>query len=322
MLLIADLEIEAVFVKAYILLMFYEILGDNWRIFKLEKAEVLFESYNMAFEKSYDEIFMSNKSHEFLNIEDESIRKQLEVNLANWENRPDVNLGGISPKDYFKTFTELEQLLELFKMAAKLCDSDIPGPLLDRLKTFKDDAVKELLGLAADKKLLNDDDEQIISLMAIRTIGKWKSVNSLESLTKLIFEVDEDNEIIIEEILEAMIQLGQSAAERIMEILNESSNIGNLEEYLLDTLVKIGVNIKDRSFYDLIFRTIKSTFNKMENKLFGAICIGNFGDGRAIPALRGFVEKNKDSIDYETFMEIKSSIHRLGGDMDDIDIHF
>lgn len=291
----------------------------------MEKAEVLFESYNMAVEESYNEIFMSNKSHDFLNIEDENIRKHLEGDLANWANTPNANLGGISPKEYFKTFTELEQLIELFKMAAKFCDSDIPEPLLDRLKMFRDDAVNELLDIASDNNLLYDDDEQIIPLMAIRTIGKWKSVSSLERLIKLIFEINEineDNEIIIEEILGAMIQIGQSAAKRIMEILNESSNIGNLEEYLLDTLVKLGVNIKDRNLYDLIFRTIKSTFNKMENKLFGAICLGNFGDGRAIPALRGFVEKNKNTIDYETFLEIKSSIHRLGGDMDDIDIHF
>jgi len=86
--------------------------------------------------------------------------------------------------------------------------------------------------------------------------------------------------------------------------------------------VKIGVNVKDRSLYDSIYRTIKSTFLKMENKIFGAICLGNFGDGRAIPVLRGYIEKNRNTIDFETFLEIKSSIYRLGGNIDDIDVHF
>jgi len=276
----------------------------------------------MAVEESYNKIFMSNKSHELLNIEDESIRQQLQKDLEKWAQTPNSSIGGISPKEYFDSVSELEQLIELFKMAAVLCDNDIPDPLLDRLYTFNDDAVNRLLDLASDNKYLYDDDEQIISLMAIRTIGKWKALSALESLIKLMFEVSEDNEIIIEEILNSMIQIGQSSAIRIIEILNESSNIGNLEEYLLDTLVKIGVNVKDRSLYDSIYRTIKSTFLKMENKIFGAICLGNFGDGRAIPVLRGYIEKNRNTIDFETFLEIKSSIYRLGGNIDDIDVHF
>nr|WP_010245778.1 HEAT repeat domain-containing protein [Acetivibrio cellulolyticus] len=286
----------------------------------MEKAEILFESYNMAVEESYNKIFMSNKSHELLNIEDETIRQHLAGDLEKWASTPMIELDGISPEGYFKSIADMAQLVELFKLAAQLCDNDIPDPLNDRLKTFNEDAVNELLALAADKSLLCDDDDQIISLMAIRTIGKWQSVSSLEPLIKLMFELEEDNEIVVEEICGTMIQFGSGAANRIIEILDESSDIGNLEEYLLDTLVKIGFTIKDKSLYDLIFRTIKSVFNKMDNKLFGAICLGNFGDGRAIPALRGFVEKNKNSIDYETFLEIKSSVHRLGGNMDDI--HF
>jgi len=288
----------------------------------LERSELLFESYNMAVEESYNKIFMSNKSHELLNIEDESIRQQLQKDLEKWAQTPNSSIGGISPREYFDSVTELEQLIELFKMAAVLCDNDIPDPLLDKLHTYNDDAVNSLLNLASDDKYLYDDDEQIISLMAIRTIGKWKALSALEALIKLMFEVSEDNEIIIEEILNSLIEIGQSAVSRIMEILNESSNIGNLEEYLLDTLVKIGVKVKERSLYDLIYRTIKNTFIKMENKLFGAICLGNFGDGRAIPVLRGYIEKNRNTIDYETFLEIKSSIYRLGGNIDDIDVHF
>lgn len=288
----------------------------------MESLEILFESYNTAVEESFNEIFMSNKSHEILNIEDENIKQHLKKDLIKWANTPNASIDGISPKEYFDSITELDQLIELFKMASKLCDSDIPEPLIDRIHTFNSDAVNRLLNLASDNKLLYDDDEQIIPLMAIRTIGEWKSLSAVEPLIKLMFEISEDCEIVIEAILEAMIQIGQSAAARIMEILNESSNIGNLEEYLLDTLVKMGVKEKDRAFYDLIYRTIKSTFIKMENKLFGAICLGNFGDGRAIPVLRGFIEKNRNTIDYETFLEIKSSIHRLGGNIDDIDIQF
>lgn len=287
----------------------------------MEKAEILFESYNMAVEQSYNKIFESNKSHELLNIEDENIKNQVASDLKEWRNTPMEELAGVSPAEYFNNIQDMAQLIELFTVAAKLCDNDIPDPLTDRLMAFNEDAVKGLLALITDESILNDDEEQIISLMAIRTIGKWKAVSSLETLIGLLYNLSEDDEIVVEEICSALVQFGDNAANRIIDILNQN-NIERLEEYLLETLVKIGVTIKDRNLYDLIFRTIKNTFNKMENKLFGAICLGDFGDGRAIPALRGFVEKNKDSIDYDTFLEIKSSVHRLGGSMEDIQIHF
>ncbi len=288
----------------------------------MEKAEILFESYNMAVEESYNKIFNSNKSYELLNIEDDNIKQHVAGDLEKWANTPIGEFDGISPADYFKKIKDITQLLELFRLAAKLCDNDIPYPLTDSLKAFNQDAVNGLLEFSTDESILYNDEEQIISLMALRTIGKWKAVSSLETLIGLLYEIREDSEIVVEEICTTLVQFGDNAANRIMEILNESSSIENLEEYLLDTLVKIGITIKDRNLYDLIFRTIKSTFNKMENKLFGAICLGNFGDGRAIPALRGFVEKNKSSIDYETFLEIKSSVHRLGGNMEDIDLSY
>ncbi len=287
----------------------------------MEKAEILFESYNMAVEESFNKIFTENKSHDLLNIEDENIKQHLAADLEKWANTPIGELDGISPADYFKNIEDIAQLLELFRLAAKLCDNDIPDPLTDRLKAFYESAVNGLLELITDESILYNDEDQIISLMAIRTIGKWKAASSLEPLIKLLDSIREDSEIVVEEICGALVQLGENSANRIIEILSESS-INSLEEYLLDSLVKIGITIKDRNLYDKIFRTIKSTFNKMENKIFGAICLGNFGDGRAIPALRGFVEKNKNTIDYETFLEIKSSVHRLGGNMDDIEIRF
>ena len=47
--------------------------------------------------------------------------------------------------------------------------------------------------------------------------------------------------------------------------------------------------------YDVVYACIKDTFIKMDDKIIGAICIGDLGDGRAIPFLRGYVEKNMDS---------------------------
>jgi len=56
----------------------------------------------------------------------------------------------------------------------------------------------------------------------------------------------------------------------------------------------------------------------MSNKVLGAACLAAYGDGRAIPALRGYIEKNRNTIDSVTFFEIKGAIEKLGGNADDL----
>ena len=68
-----------------------------------------------------------------------------------------------------------------------------------------------------------------------------------------------------------------------------------------------------------VYRCLKSAFLNMSDKSVGAYCLGNYGDGRAIPALRGYLTKNKGSIGKDTFFDIISAIKRLGGSIDDLE---
>ena len=47
-----------------------------------------------------------------------------------------------------------------------------------------------------------------------------------------------------------------------------------------------------------------------------------YGDGRAIPMLKGYVNRNKHSIDRDLFYEIMSAVQNLGGDISDIEDPF
>ena len=69
---------------------------------------------------------------------------------------------------------------------------------------------------------------------------------------------------------------------------------------------------------DSVYKLLKNSFLRMENKILGASALSEYGDGRGIPVLRGYIEKNLQSIDRETFYELKKSIEILGGSTEDL----
>ena len=71
---------------------------------------------------------------------------------------------------------------------------------------------------------------------------------------------------------------------------------------------------------DRIFYKLKDAFKKIKNKRIGAECLANYGDGRAIPLLRGYTERYIDNISPDEYYEIKLAVERLGGSMEGIDI--
>lgn len=284
----------------------------------MDRGKLLFESYNIAIEKGYDRVFSNTKPEDILKIREGDITGFLDEELRKWESRELDVLGGVSPKKYFEDIDSLNELIELFKKASKICDIDVPEVLIRRLNSFGNDFIEQLIQLASSPSLIKDDEEMLISLMAIRFLGRLKAKNAVEMLLNLLYDVSSKNESIIEEINSAIINIGDASVEGILNKLINIKEIGDIEEYLLYSLVKIGITIRENSNYQDIYACIKDTFIKMDNKIIGAICIGDLGDGRAIPFLRGYVEKNIDLINYNTFCEIKAAVHKLGGNMDDI----
>jgi len=284
----------------------------------LDREKLLFESYNRAIEKGFDRLFNNTAPEKILKIKEKDITAFLDEELKEWQNTELDILGGITPKKYFDGIDNLDDLIELFKKASKICDVDVPEVLIQRLKCYGEDFVDQLIKLASLASSIEDDEEMLVPLMAIRFLGRLKAQRSADMLLDLLYDVNSENEAIIEEINEAIINIGDAGVDGILNKLRSAEKIKDIEEYLLYSLVQIGANMRKKTDYDDVYVCIKETFIKMDDKIIGAICIGDLGDGRAIPFLRGYVEKNMDSIDYDVFCEIKAAVHKLGGNMDDI----
>jgi len=291
----------------------------------LKKAELLFESYNMVIEESFNKIF-ANKKEDVLEVDDSYFSQVVDEDLRKWAKAPMEELDGLSPDEYFGSISDIKQLLELFKLGAKMCDTSLPRTLVDRMASYNEVAEDELLKLATDRSVQRDDEKLASSLMAISVLGEWKTERAVVPLMKLAedleFESNMNDEIVLDRVIETLALIGRAAVPAIVDRLNSLEDFGVLDEYFLMCLTKIEAKTLDKDAYEAVYRCLKNSFLRMKNKGFGAICLGDFGDGRAIPALRGYVQKNRDSIDFETYCDINSAVIRLGGNMDDIKIDF
>ncbi len=279
--------------------------------------EILFTSYNGAVERGYDNVFKSmNKKNALKGVypEAEKIEESVRESVKKWEETPIESLNNLTPAQYINQINDFDYMIQLFREGAKICDDSLPAIFLNKLKEFSNEAVDAVMKLAADRDLLENSVESDIPFMAVKVLGEWKVERAVECLIGLLFEAVGKNEPFADSIKNALISIGKFSVEKIIKALDDSETIGDVQEYLLTILAEAGKN--NRS--DDVYRCIKSTFRKMENKTIGAICLGNYGDGSAIPALRGYIQKNRDTLDPETYYEIKSAIFRLGGQIDDI----
>lgn len=284
----------------------------------MEIAKIIFESYNKAVEESYSKALIDNDCKDPLKVKEADVAKYLHRNLAIWADSPIDKAGGLTPRNYFNNILNYDEVLELVKLGARVCDRDLPQLLVDKLMSYGDLAVDSLLDLASDRSLLESEEDFYISIMAIKVLGERKVSKSVNFLIDLAATLDEGKEAVVEAITDALISIGMPSIRSLMDRLESAANIGYIEEYLLTALVKIGKENKS----DEIYRHIKNAFIRMDDKVLGAMCVADYGDGRAIPALKGYAEKNKHRIDKQTYLEIKAAVKRLGGTIKDMNMKF
>jgi hypothetical protein len=287
----------------------------------LIKAEAIFKGYNKAIKYAYEKTFLDMSNDEDKNgfkhtkgDLEECVRDE----LAKWENTSVNEINGVTPLEYFNGINDLEKLIELFKIGAVICDDSMPEALLNRLKDFGDKAVDGLMELAFDKEYHNlvEGDKSLIALNAIKVLGLWRLDKAVGKMIDMLFTLSEheDDELFKENVRDSLTSIGLPSVNPIIGKLEAAQNFTDAHEYLMMALADIGADNKS----DKIYRCLKNTFLKMSNKILGAACLAVYGDGRAIPALRGYIEKNRSTIDTETFYEIKAAIEKLGGMADDL----
>ncbi|MCX7841737.1 MAG: hypothetical protein N2489_01515 [Clostridia bacterium] len=291
----------------------------------MEKAKELLKDYKKTLEEFIESNQASNSKKISRLLKKGDFEEAMEVlsdsfsNLVtisnDWESHPNNIIGGRTPAEFFKEIEDNRHIVELFNEASEIIDTDLPLSFVDRMKAGGKEVQEGLLAMLQDVSLLDDVNQDISSqLSAIRYLGLVGTGNTTGPLLELMYKVHEDNDLVLEKISESLVNIGPACLDAVLEKLESSQCIGPVEEYLMGIVSKLGSNNKS----DRIYRCLKNAFMKMENKAIGALFFAKYGDGRIIPALRGFVAKNLDTISRETYYEIKFAVEKLGGNMDDL----
>lgn len=279
--------------------------------------EVFFESFNMSIEAAYDAYFKIAEKDiaKGLGGNEEELCSYVANEAARWGGTSLEGLGCMTPAEYVDSINTLEEMLEMFREGAVICDDGLPGIFLDKLHSFEAQTVKELLGYCRDLSLLDGGEASfMIPLTAVQVLGEWKIAEAADVLTDMLEYKGDVCDLLYEKVRAALINIGKPAHEGIIKVIESRAADSPQNEYLLMALADGGC----KSGSDAVYRCLKNSFLNMNNKSVGAYCLGNYGDGRAIPALRGYMVKNRKDMDKETFFDIISSIERLGGNTDDL----
>lgn len=285
----------------------------------MTRSEVFFESFNMSIEAAYDAYFKIAQKEilKGLSGNEEELRCYMDNETARWSGTPLGELGSITPVEYLNSVGTLEELLDMFREGAMMCDDGLPGIFLEKLRSFGDEAVQALLGFCKDLPVQDESETSfMIPLMAVQVLGEWKIPESLGVLMGMLDYKGDVCDLLYEKIGVALLNIGKPAIDSIIkEIESRDANSPQIE-YLLMALA----DSASKSRSDAAYRCLKNSFLNMSNKSVGAYCLGNYGDGRAVPALRGYLAKNRNDVNKDTFYDITSAIRRLGGNADDFGV--
>jgi len=270
------------------------------------------ESYNKALESGID-IYMKKRGNEAANgLEEDAYEEYTEAAKKLWNDMPQDILEGKSPDEFLNGIDSLSQVLELFTEACVICDDGVPEILEKKLESFGNEAEERLIELAAGGLDSDQDEASIIATMSVRLLGRWRVCRLVPRLVEILMRCKPNDLMLMEEIETALINIGNTDV--LLDAMSAVDTWTLPHEYLASALAKAG----KRNKKDQIYRSLKEYFLKSGKIVSGASNLAEYGDGRAIPALRGYAERNISTLDRQAFFEIKSAVERLGGSMEDL----
>ena len=211
-----------------------------------------------------------------------------------WCNRQYLELGGLSPKQYFARIDDPKALVDML-IGYSIGKEDIPSVLLDRIIEVKG-VVPYLMDIIKRQK--NDE----LTMYAINILNEMSSEEPFDIYIDWIFnpEIDKGLRDIAAEILAENALL---VKDRVLDRLKDADF--SSKEYASDILVRCP---KDERIYNLL----KELFLSAVNYQLYANYLGQYGDERAVVIL---LEAAK-TCDYISFLEIRKAVEQLGADFD------
>ncbi|MBO4495902.1 MAG: hypothetical protein J5752_08620 [Clostridiales bacterium] len=240
-----------------------------------------------------------------------------------WQEKKDY-LDGKTGEEFIAGL-DLEQALDAFCESAKIIDDEAtPYPLVSSLKALGPESSERLLKMVLDTPWEPEDGEDENEFFvrfqpcvaAIRFFGAAEYEPAMEPVLTRFCSFSSTQEYIADSVKVMMLGLGQKGVPTLVDFLLNRSDEEITGPYEDMMIILTHVGIKEKS--DEIYQALRAAFRRMKAKVIAVICLGDYGDPRAIALLKGYLDRNVHTIDRETFYEALSAIRRLGGEINDI----
>lgn len=242
------------------------------------------------------------------------------------EAEPREELGGLSMNDYFaqRSFDELVEILEFCAMEL---DRGVPQSVVNALVNIDDSsAVEEYARHMVRDSAWRDEemkDENTLFEMEFQKVKASLKILSGRHDASLIDDVldrfmsyESTHSFVADSIAEYIESFPDESPRKIIDRLEEHKDDG-MEGPCEDLIVMI-TNIGKEKKSDEIYNAIRLAFRCMTNKIYAVICFADYGDDRAVPLLKNYINRHQSDISRELFYEMMSAIQNLGGNIEDI----
>lgn len=276
----------------------------------MDKNKIISEYFNTEIQAAFDKYLEENTSGDNCEIQVDQ-QKLINDIESKWLDKTIAEIG-MTPRQYIQSLADLDELLECFIYISAFSDVGVPEFIINELKNHGDIAGDKLLSFIRES-MNSDDQMKIIAVsQAIYAVGCLKYEKHKQQLINLLFD-SVNNDMLSEVICAAIVEYQAFILPDVINAFN-NTKVQEIKEHLLTCVSEI--SRKNRS--DEVFYFFKNAFRVLKNLKLVVEVLGDYGDGRAIPLLRGYILKNKDEIDKATFDHIRAIIKKLGGEIDDL----
>ena len=245
------------------------------------------------------------------------------------ESEPDEKLGGKSLREYFDGLT-LEEKEEAFEYSAVTLDCGVPESLIASLAAEDRESVREycstVIGNSAWTEDELDDQDKLFEIeyqkvkACLDVLIAMKEFCFVQAVLDRFMSYHQTKEFVAESIKDYVVGAAEVSVPILMNIIEENLEDGleGPSEDIVIMLAEIGMAQPSEEIY----QTLRHAFRAMKNKIYAVICLAEYGDDRAVPLMKNYINRHQDSIDRDLFYEMMSAIQKLGGDISDINDPF
>jgi hypothetical protein len=245
------------------------------------------------------------------------------------ESEPDEKLGGKSLREYFDGLT-LEEKEEALEYSAVTLDCGVPESLIASLAAEDRESVREycstVIGNSAWTEDELDDQDKLFEIeyqkvkACLDVLIAMKEFCFVQAVLDRFMSYHQTKEFVAESIKDYVVGAAEVSVPILMNIIEENLEDGleGPSEDIVIMLAEIGMAQPSEEIY----QTLRHAFRAMKNKIYAVICLAEYGDDRAVPLMKNYINRHQDSIDRDLFYEMMSAIQKLGGDISDINDPF